>query len=389
MRVSEISGTARWLVLLALSGATALIYVVSLRANFLYGHSIGQTPEKAQLFAWANVAADIWKGFGLVAVLVLWLQHKRMALVALLAWVVCLATGVNSAIGVYVQDRANLTGMREAMHTTYSDAQKALANVEQQLAGLPAHRSVAQVEAAIGARLAQPVTMNDRVRGTVGSVSNNCARHDARAAESCADVAVLRQELAAANDAAVLQQEATRLRDHVRKQRDRGGSLTPDPVGEFWAWATRGLLSVRDVGFGFPLFFALLIEVVSAFGPAVIVAVAAVTSLPQPAAAGSSRVQQAASFHQRGSIIHWLTERTEPTADATAVPMRELHADYAVWCASTDVSADALDAFIAELDRVRQMPELASRIRKFGDRYYGLRLLTASHPRQLTSANDV
>ena len=68
----------------ALSVATAVIYVVSLRGNYLYGHSLGQTPEKRELFAWANVAADIWS-FELVAVLLLWRSHKRMSLVALVA----------------------------------------------------------------------------------------------------------------------------------------------------------------------------------------------------------------------------------------------------------------------------------------------------------------
>jgi hypothetical protein len=309
-----------------------------------------------------------------------------MALIAVLAWGICLATGVNSAIGVYVQDRARLTGTREATHTTYTDAQRALARVEQRLHDLGPHRSVPQVEAAIAARLAQPVTTNDRVRGTVGSISNNCARHDARTAEACAEVAVLRQELAAANDARTLQQEASRLRGRLRELRDRGGSLAPDPVGEFWAWATRGLLSVRDVGFGFPLFFALLIEIVSAFGPAVIVSVAAATGMPQPAAARSARHEQAAPLLQSGSLIHWLTERTEPTADPTAIAAQALYADYLSWCADTGILADAPETFSAELDRVRTLPELASKIRKFGDRYYGLRLVRA--PMRIASAND-
>jgi hypothetical protein len=40
MHVAEVSGALRWLVLAALSAATALIYLVSLRANFLYGESL-------------------------------------------------------------------------------------------------------------------------------------------------------------------------------------------------------------------------------------------------------------------------------------------------------------------------------------------------------------
>src|ERR687894_639562 len=98
MRVREFSASMRWSVVLALGIATGLIYVVSLRGNYLYGLSLGQTSEKRELFAWANVAADIWKGFGLVAVMMLWREQKRLSSIGFCAWCLCLATGVNSAI---------------------------------------------------------------------------------------------------------------------------------------------------------------------------------------------------------------------------------------------------------------------------------------------------
>jgi len=381
MTVSESSGVMRWIVLLALSAATALMYVISLRGNYLYGYGLGQTPEKRELFAWANVAADIWKGFGLVAVVLLWRAHKRMALLASVAWLVCLATGVNSAIGVYVQDRAALTGAREAQHTSYGTAQKALAEAEERIRTLARHRSVPQVEAAIAALFARPVMINERVRGTVGSISGNCTRHEARTAEICADVATLRQELAAAHDASALEADAKKLRARVDELREGGGSLPPDPVGEFWAWATRGLVSVRDVGFGFPLAFALLIEIVSAFGPAVIVSVAAATreepSVSQHAAARFSMHVPAATVMEMGRVVKWLADRTEPTSVPAGISMHDLYTDYASWCSSHGMQAIVLQVFADEFDHVRRMPELADKIRKFGDRYYGLRLVRA------------
>lgn len=392
MRVTEVPKPMRWTVLVALSAATALIYMVSLRGNYLYGYSLGQTSEKRELFAWANVAADIWKGFGLVAVLLLWRNNKRMSLVALVAWIICVATGVNSAIGVYVQDRAALTGSREAKHVTFKDVEHELAEVEQRLASLAPHRSVQQVEAAIAAILAKPFVASERIRGTVGSLSGDCTKMETRTAEACANVASLRQELAVAFDALGLEKETKRLRADVRNLRDHGGSLAPDPVGEFWAWATGGLLSVRDVGFGFPLFFAFLIEIVSAFGPAVIVSLAAATrtdgSLSQPAAARSSRMEQAVSFLEGPTVAHWLADRTEPTSNPAAITIQELFADYASWCANTGVLLHALDAFTDEFDRMRTLPELATKIRKFGNRYYGLRLVRARAVRQIASAND-
>ena len=85
---------ARWLAIAALSLATAAMFLISLRGNYLYGYGIGQTDEKRLLFAWANVAADIWKAFGLVAVTMLWRARQwRLAIVGSIAWFVCLLSG--------------------------------------------------------------------------------------------------------------------------------------------------------------------------------------------------------------------------------------------------------------------------------------------------------
>src|SRR5438046_1341241 len=92
----------RWAVLAALSVATAVMFGVSMRGNYLFGYGLGQTPEKRELFAWANVAADVWKAFGLLAVSMLWRsKHRRAASFASVAWFACLLFGVNSALGVY------------------------------------------------------------------------------------------------------------------------------------------------------------------------------------------------------------------------------------------------------------------------------------------------
>src|SRR5882762_6994803 len=121
------------------------MFAVSLRGNYLYGYALGQTDEKRQLFAWANVAADLWKAFGLLAVSVLWkAKHLRAASIASVTWFVCLLFGVNSALSVYVQDRAAMTGTREARHAIYKDAERELAVVEDKLRKLSTHRSVGE-----------------------------------------------------------------------------------------------------------------------------------------------------------------------------------------------------------------------------------------------------
>jgi hypothetical protein len=177
-------------------------------------------------------------------------------------WLLCLLWGLASAVGVYAQDRTALIGGREAVAATYKDAETELEDIDAKLRGLKTQRSVAQVGAAIAAVLARPVMSGERVRGTVGKLSANCTREYRLTAEACLEIADLREERAAA-------EERSRL-----ELRERGGSLPADPVAELFAWLSGGQLKVRDIAFGFPLVFAFLIEIVSAFGPAGIVAYA-------------------------------------------------------------------------------------------------------------------
>jgi hypothetical protein len=289
--------------------------------------------------------------------------------------------GINSALGVYVQDRVALVGSREATHATYREAEAELVVAEGQLRALATHRSSGEVEAAINALLARGVTSGERLRGTIGSLSLNCTKIDARTQEACAEIGNLRQELAAASEAKSLEGRAALLRDQIVKLRERGGSVAADPVGEFYAWLTRGLVSVRDVGFGFPVAFALLIEIVSAFGPITIAGYADATRRdmvgrvgphPDVARHGGTRPAVAAiAAGETSAVLSWIAERALPTNDNRAVGIEELHEDYVQWSSEPMPIA----RFQREFDRVRELPDLAGKIRKFGDRYYGIALV--------------
>jgi hypothetical protein len=384
MMTDDSSRAVRWLVILALSVATAGMFLISMRANYLYGRSIGQSPETQEALAWANVGADIWKGFALIVIATLLRNRSyRAAAATTLTWLVCLSFSVTSAIGIYVQERTSLTGSREAKHASYEDALKELASVEGKLKGLARHRSVGEVEAAIAGVLARPIVIADRVRGTVGSLSTHCTKDDKRTADACAEVAKLREELAVANEGVKLGQRATALRNQIAKLRDTGGSEAPDPVGLFWEWLTRGWITVRAVGFGLPLFFALMIETVSAFGPLAIVAYAEATR--RQSSSDMTRVVAARRAESRsdipliateiGQIVPFIAERTEPTAGPAAVSTDELYADYELWCRTKTLRAFSREVFASEFDGVRELPQLQHTIRKFGNRYYGIRLI--------------
>jgi hypothetical protein len=390
MMTNDGSRAVRWLVIIALSVATAGMFLVSMRANYLYGRSIGQSAETQEALAWANVGADVWKGFGLIVVAALWRSRwRRAAITTGLTWFVCLLFSVSSAIGIYVQERTSLTGSREARHASYEDARSELADVEGRLKALAQHRSVGEVEAAIAGVLARPIMVGERVRGTVAALSANCTKDDRRTAEACAEVAELREELAVGTASDKLDKRATALRQEIAKLRGTGGSLAPDPVGEFWAWITRGWITVRAVGFGLPLFFALMIETVSAFGPLAIAAFAEATRrhmssdttrpvVPrraEPRIVEVDRIDGPLIETEIGGVVPFMAERTEPTADPAAISIEDLHADYHAWCLARALRSLSLEAFGNEFDRVRELPQLEGKIRKFGSRYYGIRLI--------------
>ena len=144
---------------------------------------------------------------------------------------------------------------------------------------------------------------------------------------------------------------------------------------------------MRDIGFGFPLVFAFLIEIVSAFGPAGIVAYAEAThrtrrnpgSMTQLDMARSGELMPAAaSSGEPGRVVKWMADRTEPTGDTSATTIDELHADYEVWCFGNGLRAIPADDFADEFDRVREVPQLTGKIRKFSNRYYGIRLVNSN-----------
>jgi hypothetical protein len=374
----ESAQITRWIVLAALSLATLVMFAVSLRGNYLYGYGLGQTEEKRVLFAWANVAADLWKAFGLITVTMLWrTKHRRAAIIASVAWFACLLFGINSALGIYVQDRSSSTSLREGRYANYKEAERDLAATETKLRGYARDRSVGEIDATIDALLQRPVVVADRVRGTVGALSRDCSKIDARTSDACEQVALLRIEHSAAVAAAKLEERAHDLRQQIAALRDMGSALAPDPVGEFYAWITDGFVSVRDVGFGFPMFFALIIEVVTAFGPVTIASYAeASRSVPQRAMTGHDRLEPAAAGHSEpdASVLSWIAERATPTNETSAIGVVQLHADFAAWCGKRGDDAMSLARFEDEFDRVRALPDLAGKIRKFGDRYYGIGL---------------
>src|SRR5689334_7588120 len=132
--MTESNQTVRWLVILTLGGATAVMVWVSVRANYLFGYGFGQTSERAQVFGFANVAADLWKVTGLIVISGLWrARQKSLAATLMPIWVLCLLWGLAGAVGVYAQDRTQLISGREAKVASYKDVEREIDEIDVRL----------------------------------------------------------------------------------------------------------------------------------------------------------------------------------------------------------------------------------------------------------------
>jgi hypothetical protein len=282
----------------------------------------------------------------------------------------------------YVQDRTAMVGGREAQHANLRDVERELNELELRSRVSGVASDAAHIEATIEGLFAKPVTLGDRVRGTVASVTARCTRLDVRTAEDCHRISQLRAELAAAAEESRRADRLIQLRKLVREMRERGADNPADSVAELFAWLSRGLLSVRNVGFGFPIGFALLIELVSSFGPIGISTYAAATrgaasgvAMATLASLASPPLGMAQIEHRtEGSLVDFIAEETVPASETTAIGGDELHRSYVRWCRQKGREALGEKSFEVEFDRLRGLPEPRGKIRKFGTRYFGIAL---------------
>jgi hypothetical protein len=366
--------------------ATAAMVAVSMRLNYIFGASLGQTPERAQAFGLVSVIADCWKATGPIFIYSLVRAHRwPTAAAAGVLWFACFAYAVSSALGLAAQDRTTMTSGRETVRAGYEDVVSELREQEGKSKALPAHRSVGELEAAIAALLAQPVMSGGRAHRTVDAISAACTKASDRTVATCAAIATLRQELAVAIEADRLDQRIAGLKERAARLRKGGGTLSADPQAEILSRVTMGLLSPKEVGFGLILLLAMVIELVSAFGPVVLSAYAEATRKTRDGKAivALEGVATGRDLSRQGAIavpaiVDYLAERIEPASTRRGLGADELYADYDVWCVKKGGSACSLEAFIDEFDRVRSEHQLVQTIRKFGTRYYGVQLVAGA-----------
>ena len=205
-----------------------------------------------------------------------------------------------------------------------------------------------------------------RASSTVGEVSANCQHADQRTTDVCAEVAKLREELAAAKEENELNREIAKLKGEARDLRERGAIKSSDPQAELLSSVTGGWLSPRDVGRALALLLGMTIEFVSAFGPTVLLSYAEATERRDEVPAESA-----------GLVIDYLSERIEAASSTETVQESALYSDYATWCRASGRAALSAAEFVTGFDELRAENGLG-KIRKRKGSYAGIRLTISS-----------
>jgi hypothetical protein len=354
--------------------------------NYVAGLDLDAGGDKGKAIGAINVAADLWKGLCPVFVWVLWHNNRRPTAALLsLSWIAAFLYAMTNALGIVSERRGAWTEGREATRAAYESAAQELGEAEEKRRRVRAERTPAEVQAAIDAILARAVKDGDRIRGTVGVLSQHCDRPSARTVEACVQVQELRTDLASALASAGLDQRISELRTQVLRLRDRGGRLEVDPNARLTSRLTFGWISADDAPLMRLLLLALFIELVSAFLPVGLVEYARATTNDKTRhvatgrdaarSVGSSPDNITTLHHQPvGAVIDYVAERTEPAPETVALGVEYLYDDYASWCRAHDLAVASFTTFIDAFDKLREHPDVGQKVRKFGRRYYGIRI---------------
>jgi len=290
------------------------------------------------------------------------------AVFSTLGFALCLAVTLAGGIGTIAASSDKSLSLRANASVLYAATQKELEALRDRRGKLPAARPVGTIQSDL---LASRMDRRYQSSGSCTDATVSASR------TFCAGYARLEGELETAKAAAALD---LTIHELTRKLEMSPSVRAVHPQAEVIA----RLLGVarEDAEAWYALLFALAVEMAAM----TVLLVAETTTqhrIPvvhahlEPVVLRPTR----ARIMERGKVVDWLRERAVPSDHSTSTPLERLHADYEAWCSQLELSAASVEAFAADFDRVRAVPELAGNIRKRGDLYYGIKL--ADEPKLL------
>jgi hypothetical protein len=210
-------------------GAAAVLILASATMNYMFASSLGRGSFEGQVLGVVSVAVDILKA--LLAVFVAWAAsegRRTFVVIGGLAFLLFTTASMLAATGFASQNRGAVSNAGTVLNARLSVAERDLAGLNSKLQALPAHRPASLVEEAVNAahhdRRWQP--------SKECTVQINSATRD-----FCDGYFRLRAELAAAREAARLDEVIGRQQALIDRMIAGGGGSLADPQARLLAQA--------------------------------------------------------------------------------------------------------------------------------------------------------
>lgn len=233
-----------------------LLIAMSMAMNWTFWRGQGADATQGLIFASVSVSIDLFKScLPLIAERARHARHWLGMAVAIILFIGCLGFSLLSAMGYASLARGMVTGGREALGVQYRAARADLVHQQARLAALGDTRPQAVVDEAL-ARAKQ-----DRR----WSSSNGCTAATAEASlVYCREIGALKVELASAEDADRIRARVTTLETEIATLLRAGAQLQSDTQAGFIASVSG--IGIENVQSSITLFFAVLVELLAAFG---------------------------------------------------------------------------------------------------------------------------
>lgn len=244
-------------VLTAIAVMTAMVLIAcSATMNFVFVSSLGKTPIEAYVLGAVSVAVDVMKA--LLAVFVakaLRDGQRAFAVIGGCAFLLFSLGSFLAAMGFTSVNRGAVTEERRSTAQMLSELERDLIDARKRRDGYGQYRPVPVVRELMGGLRYDP-----RWKASGECTAPNLSSQR----ELCGQAAVLKVELATAEDAARLDADIAGLRDRIGSLRKAGGAGAPDPQARFLA----EILGMTEAGVQRLLMsmIALIVEVSSALG---------------------------------------------------------------------------------------------------------------------------
>ena len=152
-----------------------------------------------------------------------------------------------------------------------------------------------------------------------------------------------------------------------------GSTTEADPQAHLLVRLARGLIAVQDVGLGLVLILVCMVELVSGFGPTVLVEFARTEGMRSKRIGRSSKIADAIELRPIGDVYEYMADCVRP-APGGRVTVTAVLLSYQQWCTVRSYMPLSDSEFLREFERIGR-GELDGRVRKREDVFEGINLI--------------